>query len=701
MPKSRPARDVTVRPGALRLDMAVKFLKGVGERRAEQLERLGIRTARDLLWHLPHRYVDASSVTPLARAEIGQEVACVGRVVAKGVVPTRRGLRIFHAVLRDDSGVLECVWPGQAFLDRSIAVGQTLLVSGPVRFYHGRQLAPREYVVLSDGEGEDPLAAGRVLPVYPATEGLSHRIIRSLIDRHLDPLVALAEDAVPPAVRAEANLMPLAEALRSVHRPEYAVQAEAGRRRLAFDELLDLQLMLIRARTVAKRQRSGVAFTIRRDLTSRLKAALPWELTGDQQRALREITGDMTAPDRMHRLLMGDVGTGKTVVALFAMLLAVENDFQAALMAPTELLAEQHAETLTRLLEPLELRPELLQGRQSASQKAAIRARLADGAARLVVGTHALMQESVSFRRLGLAVIDEQHRFGVEQRAALIGKGAAPDVLLLTATPIPRSLALTLYGDLDVSTLRERPPGRGSVRTAVRGPGQRDRVLEFVRTECAGGRQAYVVLPVIEESERADLRAATGMADALAARWPDLRVALVHGRLKPEERDGVMRRFRAGEIHVLVATTVIEVGIDVPNATVMVIEHPDRFGLAQLHQLRGRIGRGAGESYCILLADAEPPPRLTAFAATTDGFRIAELDLEERGMGDLIGARQSGGVEVRHARLPADADLLQQAREIAGRLIATDPALQRPDHQRLRERAVSRYPRAVELFRTG
>ncbi len=701
MPKSRPAGNLTIQPGALRLDMAVKFLKGVGERRAEQLERLGIRTARDLLWHLPHRYVDASSVTPLARAEIGQEVACVGRVVAKGVVPTRRGLRIFHAVLRDDSGVLECVWPGQAFLDRSIAVGQTLLVSGPVRFYHGRQLAPREYVVLSDGEGDDPLAAGRVLPVYPATEGLSHKIIRSLIDRHLDALIALADDPVPPSIRAEAGLAPLAEALRAVHRPETGLQAEAGRRRLAFDELLDLQLMLIRARAVAKRQRSGVAFTLRRDLTSRLKAALPWELTADQQRALREITGDMTAPDRMHRLLMGDVGTGKTVVALFAMLLAAENDFQAALMAPTELLAEQHAASLTRLLEPLQLRPELLLGRQSASEKTLVRARLADGAARLVVGTHALMQESVTFRRLGLAVIDEQHRFGVEQRAALIGKGAAPDVLLLTATPIPRSLALTLYGDLDVSTLRERPPGRGSVRTAVRGTGQRDRVLEFVQTECSSGRQAYIVLPVIEESERADLRAATSMAQALAARWPALVVALVHGRLKPEERDGVMRRFRAGEIHVLVATTVIEVGIDVPNATIMVIEHPDRFGLAQLHQLRGRVGRGAGESYCILLTEGEAPPRLTAFAATTDGFRIAELDLEERGMGDLIGARQSGGVEVRHARLPADADLLQQARDIAGRLISADPALQRPEHHRLRERAVSRYPRAVELFRTG
>jgi ATP-dependent DNA helicase RecG len=564
---------------AVRLDMPVKFLKGIGERRAEQLERLGIRTARDLLWHLPHRYVDASSVTPLVRAEIGQEVACVGRVVAKGVLPTRRGLRIFHAVLRDDSGVLECVWPGQAFLDRTIAVGQTLLVSGPVRFYHGRQLAPREYVILAEGEGEaDPLAAGKVLPVYPATEGLSHRVIRSLIERHLDALIERSDDPLPEALRLAAGLPPLAEALRAVHRPSSAEAAERGRRRLAFDELLDLQLMLIRARTVAKRQRGGVAFEIKRDLTTRLRRSLPWELTGDQQRALKEITADMTAPDRMHRLLMGDVGTGKTVVALFAMLLAVENDFQAALMAPTELLAEQHDATLSRLLEPLDIRPELLLGRQTAAEKAVVRARLASGEARIAVGTHALMQESVSFRRLGLVVIDEQHRFGVEQRAALIGKGAAPDVLLLTATPIPRSLALTLYGDLDVSTLRELPPGRGSVRTGVRGPGQRQKVLDFVRQECGRGRQAYVVLPVIEESERADLRAATTMAQTLAGRWPDLQVGLVHGRLKAEERDATMRRFRAGEIHVLVATTVIEVGIDVPNATVMLVEHPERLG---------------------------------------------------------------------------------------------------------------------------
>ena len=688
--------------GAVRLDTPVQFLKGIGERRAEGLGRLGIRTARDLLWHLPHRYIDASTLTPLARAEVGQEVACMGRVVTKGVLPTRRGLRIFHAVLRDESGLLECVWPGQPFLDRTIVVGQTLLVSGPVRFYHGRQMAPREFVILADLETDgDPLFSGKVLPVYPATEGLSHKVIRSLIDRHLDALIPLAEDVLPAALPASLRLPSLPEALQAVHRPRTLEEAERGRRRLAFDELFDLQLMLIRARVVAKRHRSGVAFSLKRDLTTRLRESLPWELTGDQQRALREITGNMTSPDRMHRLLMGDVGTGKTVVALFAMLLALENDFQAALMAPTELLVEQHGATLEKLLEALQLRPELLLGRQTPAEKAAVRKRLATGQARLAVGTHALLQEGVTFKRLGLVVIDEQHRFGVEQRAALIGKGAAPDVLLLTATPIPRSLALTLYGDLDVSTLRERPPGRGLVRTALRHRNQRERVFDFVRAECLEGRQAYVVLPVIEESERADLRAATTMVQTLAARWPDLQVDLVHGRMKAEDRDGVMRRFRSGEVHVLVATTVIEVGIDVPNATMMVIEHPDRFGLAQLHQLRGRIGRGAEESYCILLVDGPSPERLQGFASTLDGFKIAELDLAERGMGDLIGARQHGGFELRHARLPDDADLLTQARELATQVIAGDAGLQRRENQRLRERAVSRYPRAVELFRVG
>ena len=686
---------------ALRLDTPVKFLKGVGERRADAFARLGVFSAQDLLWHLPHRYLDASSVSPLAQARVGEDVACVGKVVDKGVVPTRRGLRIFRAVLRDASGVLECAWPGQAFLDRTIHVGQTLLVAGTVRFYHGRQLAPREFLILADEDEAMSPESGRILPVYPATEGMSHKVIRALVDRHLDALLPLVRDVLPAAVQAELSLPPLVEALREVHRPDSVAGAERGRRRLAFDELFDLQLMLVRARTLAKRQRSGIAFEVRRELTSALKAALPYDLTDDQKRAIREITADMTAPERMHRLLMGDVGTGKTVVALFAMLLAVENDFQAALMAPTELLAEQHVRTLSGLLEPLDIVPELLLGKMSAADKKAARARLKQGGARIAVGTHALMQESVAFHRLGLVVIDEQHRFGVEQRAALIGKGAVPDVLLLSATPIPRSLALTLYGDLDQSQLRERPPGRGAVRTTIRGEQHRERVMEFVAAECRAGRQAYIVLPIIEESEKADLRAATTMAEMLAARWPDLAVALVHGRLKAEERDRVMRRFRDGGVQVLVATTVIEVGIDVPNATVMVIEHPERFGLAQLHQLRGRIGRGAEDSHCILLPGGRTPDRLKAFAATNDGFAIAELDLKERGMGDLIGARQSGGIEVRHARLPDDTDLLQRARELAGQVLASDPLLQRPANQPIRARALARFPRATELFRVG
>ena len=686
----------------IRPDTPVKFLKGIGERRAEAFLRLGVRTAQDLLWHIPFRYLDASSVTPVARAEVGQEVACIGRVVAKRLMPTRSGLRIFTAVLRDESGMLECAWPGQPFLDRTIEVGQTLLVVGPVRFYHGRQLSPREHIVLADaeGDGEGPLG-GRVLPVYRATEGLSHKVIRGLIDRHLDAMVSGMRDPLPEDLRQRLELPPLMESLRTVHQPASIGEAELGRRRLAFDELLDLQLMLTRARLLAKRRRSGTPFTLHHTHTTRLAESLPWPLTADQKRALREITADMTAPERMHRLLMGDVGTGKTVVALFAMLLALENDHQAALMAPTELLAEQHFATLSRLLEPLDLKPVLLVGRFTTAEKAATRKKLSSGEARLVVGTHALLEESVSFQRLGLVVIDEQHRFGVEQRAQLIGKGSAPDVLLLTATPIPRSLALTRFGDLDVSALKTRPPGRGKIATGIRTAKQRERALDFVHEQCAAGRQAYVVLPVIEESERADLRAATTMADQLQAGWPDLTVGLVHGRLKPAERDERMRQFRAGQVHVLVATTVIEVGIDVPNATVMMIEHPERFGLAQLHQLRGRIGRGAGESFCVLMAGDPVPARLKAFAATEDGFKIAELDLEERKMGDLIGERQAGDFELRLARLPDDTAILEQARTVAAALLGEDPMLVRPRHLPLKERALGRYPRAVELFRTG
>ena len=684
----------------LRLDTPVQFLKGIGEKRAESFARLGVASVQDLLFHIPHRYIDASSLTPMAKARVGDDVACVGTVVSKGVLPTRKGLRIFHAVLRDASGLLECAWPGQSFLDRVIMPGQIVLVAGPIRFYHGRQMAPRELVIL--GDADDPTASGRIIPVYPATEGLSHKQIRAVINQHLDAMVAIVPDILPEALRERFKLPSLRDALHALHRPTSAAAAEDGRRRLAIDELLDLQLMLARARQVAREGQRGTQFTVRKTLTTSLREALPWELTSDQKQAIREIFDDMTKAERMHRLLMGDVGTGKTVVALFAMLLALENGYQAALMAPTELLAEQHYQTLSKLLAPLGLVPELLLGRLGAVDKRAARARLADGTTALVIGTHALVQEQVAFQKLGLVVIDEQHRFGVEQRAALMQKGDAPDVLLLTATPIPRSLALTRFGDLDISILRAKPPGRGIIRTALRTPAHRNRVFEFVRKTALAGGQAYVVLPVIEESERADLRAAETMATSLTAKWPDVGVGLVHGRLKPPERDQVMRAFRDGEVQVLVATTVIEVGIDVPNATVMVIEHPERFGLAQLHQLRGRVGRGEKESHCILLAaSSNVPERLRAFTLIDDGFEIAELDLAERGRGDLLGARQSGGIDFKIARFPEDADLLSEARALARAVLDADPTLKQRENKALRDRALARYPRGEVLFRVG
>ena len=686
---------------ALTLGTPVKFLKGVGPRRAEALMRLDVRTVGDLLYHAPHRYLDATTIIPIAKAQIDKEVTCLGRVVTTGIIPTRRGLRVFRAVLKDDSGVLECAWPGQPFLERQIKPGQLLLVTGPVRFYHGRQLAPREFFILAES-GEDGPARGMVVPVYPATEGLSHKQIRALVHQHLDALLAIADDPHPPALRAAAALPDLRTALAAVHRPATTEEAEAGRRRLAFDELFDQQLVQARARHLAKRARAGIRFEIRHELTTRFKEHLPFELTADQRAAVREITADMTAAARMHRLLMGDVGTGKTVVALFAMLLAVENDYQAALMAPTELLAEQHFATLTRLLAPLDLRPELLVGKMTTAEKTAARRRLAEGGARLVVGTHALVQENVQFKRLGLAVIDEQHRFGVEHRAALVEKGDAPDVLLLTATPIPRSLALTLFGDLDMTTLRERPPGRIPITTALRGESARAKIYEFIRKECAAGRQAYVVYPMIVESEKADLRAATTGAERLAEVFPELRVGLVHGKMPVAKREDTMRAFRDGDVGVLVATTVIEVGIDVPAASVMLIEHAERFGLAQLHQLRGRVGRGSAQSHCILMSDAaEAAERLREFTATSDGFAIAELDLRERGMGDLAGARQSGGMYLRYADFSKDLPLLESARRAATEIIARDPALERPAHAAYRARIVARYERGFELFRVG
>jgi ATP-dependent DNA helicase RecG len=543
----------------IRLDTPATYLKGVGPARATALRKLGVITAGDLLFHIPHRYEDASTVSPISSLEAGMQGTVIGRVISKGVIPTRKGLRVFQAVLKDDSGMIEVGWPGQPFLDRSIDKGDLLLVSGTVRFFHGRQLQPREFVNLGgDKEGEraggregGTLPKGMVLAVYPATEGLSFKVIRSILDTNLDPLLAQVEEYLPGDLLSGLGIPGIGEALRLVHRPQSIAEAMRGRSRLAFEELFFVHLLHTRAKRLARETRKGINFENRRTLTTKLREALPFELTGAQVKAIREIIADMTSERRMHRLLQGDVGSGKTIVGLFAALVAIENGYQAAIMVPTELLAEQHARGMTKLLEPVGIAPVLVTGSASAKARREIASKLASVDPVLAIGTHALVQEATQFAKLGFVAIDEQHRFGVEQRKALAAKGEAPDVLLMTATPIPRSLALTLYGDLDLSILDERPPGRQPVQTALRRESGRSRVFDFLDREIEQGRQVYIVYPVIEESEKTDLKAATTMYEMIkTGALKNRRIGLLHGRIPADERDTTMRAFRDGQIDI-------------------------------------------------------------------------------------------------------------------------------------------------------
>ena len=692
------------------LDKPVQFLKGVGPRRAEHLQRMGILTARDLLYHVPRRYDDASTITPVALAQVGMDVTVAGEVRSKGIVPTRSGLRIFQAVIRDDSGLITCAWPGQTWVERNVREGDRILVTGPVKHFHGRQIQPREYVILEQAT-HTTSSPGTIFATYPASEELPQWIFRRLFELNLDTLIGQVarEEYLPAPERDDLGLMELSAALGDLHRPPTLARAETARRRLAFDELFFLGLMHASVRHHATRERPGIAFVRTNRLIRALHDSLPFRLTGAQAAVLREISADMTSPRRMNRMLQGDVGCGKTVVALFAMLLAVEGGWQAALMAPTEILAEQHASGIRQLLAGLPVELETLLGSVTGRRRERARARVASGEAHLVVGTHALIQEGVEFGSLGLAVVDEQHRFGVRQRLALGERDPRPDTLLMSATPIPRSLAMTLHGELDLSTIDELPPGRRKVTTRLAGPHERAAVLREVCRHLDRGRQAYLVYPAIEESERADLVAAEAEFERLCRE--DLagrRVALIHGRMKGEEKDAVMRAFQAGELDVLVATTVVEVGIDVPNATVMVVENGERFGLSQLHQLRGRVGRGREGGLCVVIAagsaDSEPgpTPRLEVFARTTDGFEIAAADLAIRGQGDFFGAQQHGrGTELRFADIVKHEDLIRPARDRARALIDDDPQLSAAPHQVVRAQLERRYGDRTKLFGVG
>ena len=722
------------------LDGPIQFLKGVGPRRAESLQRIGILTARDLLYHVPRRYDDASTITPVALAEVGMDVTVAGEVRSKGIVPTRSGLRIFQAVIRDDSGLITCAWPGQPWVERLLRTGDRILVTGPVKFFHGRQIQPREHTVLSraggGSRGDPPASPGTIFATYPATEDLPQWILRRLFALNLDRLIGQVarDEYLTPAERQDLGVIELSAALRDLHRPPSLDRVDAARRRLAFDELFFLQLMQARVRHLATRERPGIAFVRTNRLIRALHDSLPFRLTGAQARVLREITADMTSPRRMNRLLQGDVGCGKTVVALFAMLLAVEGGYQAALMAPTEILAEQHARAIRELLGGLPVGVEVLLGSITGRRRDEARARVAGGEARVVAGTHALIQEGVEFDALGLVVVDEQHRFGVRQRMSLAERDPRPDTLLMSATPIPRSLAMTLHGELDLSVIEELPPGRRPVTTRVASPDERGEVLREVGRHLDRGRQAYLVYPAIEESERAGLLAAEAEFERLAREELAGRaLALMHGRLSADDKERIMRDFQAGTIDVLVATTVIEVGIDVPNATVMVVENAERFGLSQLHQLRGRVGRGEEGGLCVLIAGERPggasdrpatgrpatgrpasgrpatptPPdpataRLAVLARTTDGFEIAAEDLRLRGQGDFFGAEQHGhGTGLRFADLLKHDELVRPARERARALIDADPALADPANQPVRAHVDRRHGEDAKLFGVG
>jgi ATP-dependent DNA helicase RecG len=691
------------------LDRPVQFLKGVGPRRADAFKKLGVGTARDLLRHVPRRYDDASTIQPIASLKVGMDATAVGRVRTKGVIPTRSGLRIFQAVLQDDSGYITCSWPGQPWLERKIRDGDELLVTGPVKHFHGRQLHPREFTLLRR-QKEESAAPGHVFVSYPATDELPQWVLRNVFEANLDWMLEHAgeEEYLPAETLRSLGLPDLPEAFRRLHRPSSVEDSEAGRRRLAFDELFFLQLVQAIARHRETEEEPGILFERTNELIRPLHESLPFRLTDAQARALREISADMTSSRRMNRFLQGDVGAGKTLVALFAMLIAVESGYQAALMAPTELLAEQHVQSLRELVADLDLGVGLLTGRMGARERDETLEGLREGRIPLVVGTHALIQEGVTFHRLGLVVVDEQHRFGVRQRMALVEEargGARPDVLVMSATPIPRSLALTLYGDLDLSVLDELPPGRTPVETLLRYPRERPKVWARVEEELAKGRQAYIVYPLVEESEKSDLKAATQEFERLSKEvFPKRRVALIHGQLPSDEKDRVMRGFRDGEVDVLVATSVVEVGIDVPNATIMVIEHAERFGLSQLHQLRGRVGRASHASTCILVAEPGElaRERLEVFRRTNDGFEIAKADLRIRGQGDLFGAQQHGRDPLlRFADLSRDEALLLEAREMAREIVDGDPQLTRPGHQRMAELLRSRHAERLQMWKVG
>ncbi len=686
------------------LETNIQYLKGVGPKRALLFNKLGIASVRDLLYYPPRRYLDRSLIKNIRDIRTGDNVTLFGQVADKGLVRTRRNFTILNLLVSDDTGYLLCKWFNQPYLKDRFQPGDRLVVSGQVLSDHGLSMSNPEYELL-DNEEAELIHTGRIVPFHPATAGLSAKQIRQVMKSALEGYLHMIEEPLPPELIDSKDLMDIRQSLAQLHFPDTMESLSQARRRLAFEELLYLELILfLQKNSLQRREVSTIikASDWRNDLSS----ILPFALTGAQQRVIGEISNDIGRARPMHRLLQGDVGSGKTIVALAAIIQAVKGGTQASLMAPTELLAEQHYNSLRPWLSGLNITSALLTSKTKNKHRSEIYQGLSDGGVSVCMGTQALIQESVEFANLGLAIIDEQHRFGVKQRAAFRFKGRYPHTLVMTATPIPRTLAMTVYGDLDVSTIDQMPQGRQSITTKWTAEANRSKVYDFIEQQMEQGRQAYVVYPVIEESDKTELKAAIKMHRALAQDvFKDRRVGLMHGQLPAEERQSVMEDFRNHQIDILVSTTVIEVGIDVPNANIMFIEHAERFGLSQLHQLRGRVGRGSHKSYCILMAGPKLTPearqRLDTMQSMSDGFKIAEKDLELRGPGEFWSTRQHGLPQLKIADLTRDAGLIGPAREEAKRILAGDLDLSQKKHLGIKTGLHAFHPEADKFTSTG
>jgi len=678
----------TASPHGRGLDAAVSLLSGIGPQRAALLEKLGINTIRDFLYFYPRRYEDYSTLKTINRLESGERTSLLATVWEAGGRQTRTGRYLFRAILSDETGTLEVTWFNQRYLEGRIQPKMQILVSGKVDRYLGRLVmnSPAWEEV-----GRKDLTNARIQPIYALTEGLRQRWLRQMMQRALAAWAKRVPDILPVNLRAQHHLLPLHQALWGIHLPDSADHLQAARHRLAFEEALYLQIGLLRQKMLWKSEPGRVIESTAPQFKAWL-ASLPYTLTSAQQRSLDELRRDLASGQPMNRLLQGDVGSGKTVVAALLMALTASAGFQAALMAPTAILAEQHYQALVKLFAKFPApQPalELLTGGTIGAKREKIYPALANGAIQVIVGTHALIQDAVNFKELALVVIDEQHRFGVEQRGALRQKGYNPHLLVMTATPIPRSLELTVWGHLDVSVLDEMPPGRQPVATRLLFPRERERAYTFIQSQVEKGHQAFIIYPLVESSEKIEAKAAVDEHARLQRDiFPNLRLGLLHGRMRSRDKEAVMTAFAHGDLDILIATSVVEVGIDVPNATVMLIEGAERFGLAQLHQFRGRVGRSEHQSYCLLLASnasAESGERLKAVEATTDGFILAQKDLDMRGPGQFLGTQQSGIPELPMATL-ADTRLLHEVREVAQAVLDADPQLELAENAALAAR---------------